>query len=152
MASRTSAGRVVAIILGSLALAAGWIWGLLRNDDWSAPVAAVGTFAFVLAIGWPAIATFVRGFGEARRIRDAVAGGRLGEAVIERVHVSSLRVNGARLCELELLVHEPGREPYRTRTRTFVDEFFAAEVRPGAVVRVGRPDADRDTVVLIDAA
>jgi hypothetical protein len=139
--TRPGASRILAITLGALAMAAGWIIAFLRDDDWSAVFAAVGTFAFVIAFAWPALSTWVRGIG----------GGRVGEGVVERLHVGTLRINGGRLCEFELLVHEPGRPEFRTRLRAFIDDAFVAQYGPGTVLRVGRPDADRDAVVLLDS-
>ena len=147
--TRPSPGRIVAIIAGSLAMAAGWIVAVLRNDDLSAVFAGAGTMAFVIAFAWPALSTWVSSSRDARRAERAVAAGRVGEAVIERLHPGSLRINGGRLCELELLVTEPGRGEYRTRTRVFIDESFVSQYGPGATVRVGRPDADSDAVVLL---
>jgi hypothetical protein len=147
--TRPSVGRVLAIVAGSLAMAAGWIIGVLRNDDLSAVFAAAGTMAFVIAFAWPALSTWVRGFSDARRAGRAAAAGRVGDAVVERLHPGSLRINGGRLCELDLLVREPGRGEYRTRLRVFIDESFVAQYGPGATLRVGRPDAASDAVVLV---
>ena len=108
-----------------------------------------GALVVVAVVTWPAVSTFVRGVGDARRAAEAVAAGRVGDAVVERLRVGSLRVNGARLVDLDLLVREPGRAEFRTRVRTLVDEFLASQVQPGAVLRVGRPRADRDEVVLL---
>lgn len=96
--TRPGPGRIVAIVAGALAMAAGWIIGILRNDDLSAVFAAAGTMAFVVAFAWPALSTWVRSFGDARRAERAVAAGRVGQAVIERLHPGSLRINGGRLC------------------------------------------------------
>lgn len=147
--TRPGPGRIVAIVAGALAMAAGWIVGILRNDDLSAVFAAAGTMAFVVAFAWPALSTWVRSFGDARRAERAVAAGRVGQAVIERLHPGSLRINGGRLCELELLVTEPGRGEYRTRARVLIDESFVAQYRPGSTVSVGRPNAGSDAVVLL---
>lgn len=147
--TRPGPGRIAAIVAGSLAMAAGWIIAVLRNDDLSAVVAGAGTMVFVVAFAWPALSTWVRSFGDARRAERAVSGGRVGQAVVERLHPGSLRINGGRLCELDLLVTEPGRGEFRTRVRVFIDESFVAQYGPGATVRVGRPDADSDAVVLL---
>jgi hypothetical protein len=146
---RAGPGRILAIVAGLIAMAAGWIIAVLRDDDLSAVFAGAGTMVFVVVFAWPALTTWVRSFNDARRAERAVSSGRVGDAVIERLHPGSLRVNGGRLCELELLVTEPGRGEYRTRTRLFIDESFVAQYGPGASVRVGRPDADSDSVVLL---
>ena len=99
------------------------------------------------ALGQIVTALRARGLPDVRKARSVMAW--VGDAVVERLRVGSLRVNGARLVDLDLLVREPGRAEFRTRVRTLVDEFLASQVQPGAVLRVGRPRADRDEVVLL---
>lgn len=147
--TRPGLGRIVAIVAGALAMAAGWIIAVLRDDDLSAVFAGVGTMVFVVVFAWPALSTWMRSSADARRVERAVSAGRVGQAVVEQLHPGSLRINGGRLCELELLVTEPGRGEYRTRVRIFIDESFVAQYAPGATVSVGRPDADSDAVVLL---
>jgi hypothetical protein len=132
----------------ALGIAAGGLIGALVTGDplytiaWSVAF-AVGSLAGVFA----AIGGFTRGLRDAAS-DERLQTGELALARVEGIRRTGLTVNDQPQCELTLTVAPRHRAAYTTTHRQIVDIVALAQLQPGSVIVVRRPDDAHANVVL----
>jgi hypothetical protein len=86
--------------------------------------------------------------GDPTALSATAAGGLMGTATVNAINDTGMVMNNAPVCELDLTVTVPGREPYQVKHRQLIAQTALARFQPGSSFSV-RVDQNDPTKLVI---
>jgi len=88
------------------------------------------------------------GMADPGAFRNTYLGGTPGTAIVNAIKDTGTVINNAPVCELDLTVTMPGKEPYAVKHRQLIGQSALARFQPGATFSVRVDASDRSKLVI----